>query len=209
MSESEPNYITVDMHMPDGRVVPITGTYHDELAALIQEAANEDGEGGFDAAKAYSDVKSAIERNYQAMLDAGHSEAELAGLSLADLMDGEWIAEQLQGEAGNGPVGAELVKQIKSCTPKTPKQSVRVTAMLTNMTDKEITNRMSGRTGVTVNEAAQLAVAYGVTTGELLGIVDADEVKLLKLFRSGSEEQRKALLAVLGPWGEKDAWQCG
>ena len=226
MDENEHNHISAEVHLSDGRTIPIRATYHDaadtdedesitalwysldhdELAALIQEAANEDGEDGFDAAKAYSDVKAAIERNYQAMLDAGHSEAELAGLNLADLMNGEWVAEQLQGEAGNGPVGAELVRQIVSCTPK--RQSVRITKMLTSMTDSQI-RRARDKGEVTVNEAAQLAVAYGVTTGELLGIVDADEVKLLKLFRSGSEEQRKALLAVLGPWGEKDAWQCG
>lgn len=226
MDENERNHISAEVHLSDGRTTQIQATYHDaadtgdvesitalwysldhdELAALIQEAASASGEDDFNAEKAYSDVKAAIERNYQAMLDAGHSEAELAGLSLADLMDGEWIAEQLQGEAGNVPVGAELGKQIKSSTPK--RQSVRITKMLTSMTDSQI-RRARDKGEVTVNEAAQLAVAYGVTTGELLGIVDADEVKLLKLFRSGSEEQRKALLAVLGPWDEKGAWQCG
>lgn len=215
MDENEHNHISAEVHLSDGRTIPIRATYHDaadtdedesitalwhsldhdELAALIQEAASNSGEDDFDAEKAYSEVKATLDRNYQAMLDAGHSEAELAGLNLADLMNGEWVAQQLQGEAGNGPVGAELVRQIKSHTPE--HQSVRITEMLTNMTNKEIRNVRNGTTSVTVSEAAQLAVAYGVTTGELLGIVDADEVKLLRLWRGMDEHKRECLLGLL------------
>lgn len=215
MDENEHNHISAEVHLSDGRTIPIRATYHDaadtdedesitalwysldhnELAALIQEAASTSGEDDFDAAKAYSETVTTLNRNYQAMLDTGHSEAELAGLSLADLMNGEWIAEQLQGEAGNGPVGDKLVRQIVSCTPKG--QSVRITEMLTSMSYTEIRNVRNGKTAITVNEAAQLAVAYGVTTGELMGIVDADEVKLLRLWRAMDERKRECLLGLL------------
>lgn len=193
MSESEPNYTTVDMHMPDGRVVPITGTYHDYDAA--KDAA---------VTKEYEKAMAAIERDYQTLLDAGVTKEELAGVHIKEIP--QLVAQQLQGEAGNGPVGDKLVRRLRSAQQG---MSVSNVAMLSGLSYTATRNRLDGNTPVTVDEAAQLAVAYGVTTGELLGIVDADEVKLLKLFRSGSEEQRKALLAVLGPWGEKDAWQCG
>lgn len=225
MDENERNHISAEVHLPDGRTTQIQATYHDatdtdesesitalwysldhdELAALIQEATHDAEQDDFE--KTYSEVKETFERNYKAILKAGITDKELCELHPRDLLDAQFVAERLQDEAGNGPVGEKLVSQIKSCTPR--HQSVRITEMLTSMTNKEIRNVRNGTTSVTVSEAAQLAVAYGVTTGELLGIVDADEVKLLKLFRSGSEEQRKALLAVLGPWGEKDAWQCG
>lgn len=183
--------MTVELHLPDGRVVPVTGTYHDhdELA----EAADQ-GE-SIDAVKIWKDVEAAVWCNNQAMLNAGHSETELAGLNIADLMNGKWVAQQLQGEAGNGPVGGKLVKQIKSCTPKG--QSVRVTAMLTNMTVSQINQIRRGERDANISEAAQLAVAYGVTTGELLGIVDADEVRLLKAWRGLDEDKRAHLLAFL------------
>ena len=169
--------------------------HHDELVALIQEAANQDEQDDFDAAKTYSETRETLERNHQALLDAGHSESELAGMSLAELMDADWIAQQLQGEAGNGPTGHELTKQIKNCAPKG--QSVRITSLLADLTDSQVRQIREGTRCATVDEVAQLAVAYGITTGELLGIVDADEVILLRLWRNMEESKREALLRLL------------
>lgn len=183
----------------DTESTPITELWysldHDELAALIQEATDDDSEDDFDAAKVYSEAKATIDRNYQAMLAAGVAEKELAGMPISKLLDALFVAEKLQDQAGNGPVGRELAEQIKGMTPRG--QSVRITELLTRMTHKEIRNIRDGKTCATVNEAAQLAVAYGTTTGELLGIVDADEVRLLKAWRSMDEDKREHLLAFL------------
>lgn len=168
---------------------------HDELAALIQEVASTDNDDDFDAAKAYSEVRATLDRNYHAMLEAGVTEEELAGMTIGDLLNAPFVAEKLQGTVGNGPVGNNLARQIKSCTPKG--QSVRITEMLTDMTSSQITQVRRGARVATISEAAQLAVAYGITTGELLGIVDADEVKLLKMWRAKDQSWREHLLGLL------------
>lgn len=167
---------------------------HDELAAVIQEVASTDNDDDFDAAKAYSEVRATLDRNYQSMLDAGYSESELAGMTVADFMDAERIAQQLQGAAGNGTVGDNLVKSLRGAARG---KSVRVAAKLSGLSPKQVRSRLDGTAPLTVDEAAQLAVAYGITTGELLGIVDADEVRLLRAWRSMDESKRGALLTLL------------
>lgn len=143
-------------------------------------------------ARFYDEHREQIDRLYKTLLDNGYAESDLARLLFPPA---KWVAQQLQGEAGYGPVGDELVRRLRSCTPKG--QSVIVTSCLAGMTVSEINNRRSGKAALTVNEAAQLAVAYGVTTGELLGIVDAEEVILLRLWRDMDQSKREALLCLL------------
>ena len=145
-----------------------------------------------ECATLYDEYEEQLESDFQSLLDDGYTESDLAGLILPPA---EWVAKQLQGEAGNCPVGENLTKQLRSSAPK--KQSVRVTSQLTGMTESQVRNRRDGKGDLTVNEAARFAVAYGITTGELLGIVDADEVILLKLWRGMNQSKREALLCLL------------
>lgn len=163
----------------------------EEREALLQGAAST-RKRLQECAKFYDEHREQIVSDFESLLDDGYTESDLAGLILPPA---EWVAKQLQGEAGNCPVGENLTKQLRSSAPKG--QSVRVTSQLTGMTESQVRNRRDGKGDLTVNEAAQFAVAYGITTGELLGIVDADEVILLKLWRSMSQSKREALLCLL------------
>ena len=145
-----------------------------------------------ECATLYDEYEEQLESDFLLMAGAGYTKCDLAGLIVPPA---KWVTKQLQGEAGNGPTGHELTKQIKNCAPKG--QSVRITSLLAGLTDSQIRQIREGTRCATVDEVAQLAVAYGITTGELLGIVDADEVTLLRLWRDMDQSKREALLCLL------------
>ena len=145
-----------------------------------------------ECATLYDEYEEQLESDFLLMAGTGYTKSDLAGLIVPPA---KWVTQQLQGETGNGPTGHELTKQIKNCAPKG--QSVRITSLLAGLTDSQIRQIREGTRCATVDEVAQLAVAYGITTGELLGIVDADEVTLLRLWRDMDQSKREALLCLL------------
>lgn len=148
----------------------------------------------------YEKFKTLTDANYQALLDAGYSEEDLANLKVSDLADISFVAYAFQGKVGNGYVGHALVKQLKDRAQRVKREvrrTMQTTATLSGLSYHQVWSIHNGDRQITVDEAAQLAVAYGITTGELLGIVDEEEVKLLKLWRNMDAAKREHLLGLL------------
>lgn len=239
--EEDKQKFTIEVQLPDGTTIPITGTTYDtdgeaddssesitdlyhqlepfefkavsdslksrieRLSESIAQSINNQLQIPEETQQFFSELEKAspkLERNERVLLDAGFSDEELNDIPIGILLHTDLVAQQLQGVAGYGPVGPDLVKQIRNDAPANTSvrgQSVRVTAISSGLSVEQVKNIITGERSPTVDEAARLAIAYGITTGELLGIVSADEVRLLELWRNMDAAKREHLLGLLEP----------
>ena len=148
-----------------------------------------------------------IEHNAQTLEDAGIDKDVVLGLEASEVSDTLYVAEGLyvQGKAGYCAVGDELVERLKrhvtSAKYGQAKQTKGNTAYLAEISRKRLDNILKEDSSrhLTVDESAQLAIGYGITPAELLGFMDAEEVRLLDLWRGMTNEKRRALLTLLEP----------
>lgn len=141
------------------------------------------------------------ENSQRVLIQSGYAEYDKDDyLTARQAIDTDYVCGLLQIMPGYGPFGAALKDHIRNGArdgTSVRNKSVATTAHLSGLAKGTIRNILSGDKSPTVDEAAKLALAYGITTGELLGIVDADEVRLLKAWRSASDEGKEAILTLL------------
>lgn len=148
----------------------------------------------------FTENEKRIDHNFQVLRDAGYSEDELERVAWTLFIDREWVAQQLQSKAGYCPISGNLTNQIRDNTPRNQPvrgQSVRVTALLSGLTGYRVRALVDGTQPVTVDDAVQLAIAYGITPAELLGFMDADEVRLIDLWRGLDSDARGHILGLM------------
>jgi len=143
-----------------------------------------------------------MENNYQALSNAGYSEEEIDGLdSDGVLFSTARVASALQCKVGYCPVGDALAERLRGRIAAAKREdSSKNMGCASNLADIKYRRLRDFKTGLqplTVDEAAQLAIAYGITTAELLGFMDADEVRLLRLWRGMSAESRDAIYGLM------------
>lgn len=152
----------------------------------------------------FAEHEDVLDHNFQYLVDAGYTEEQLESVAWMLVADVGWVAYLLQDKVGHCPVGDALVVQLRGGIPKDESlrgnpvrgQSIANAAIMSGLTEKMVRTIMDGRP-ITVDEASRLAIGYNVTPAEFLGFMDADEVRLLTLWRGMDADKQQALFTLL------------